>query len=184
MTGVPCYHAGRAGVEELMAEGMVDSRAFRNLMGRFATGVTVLTLRSHGNVRGMTANAVSSLSLHPPLLLVCIDRNASSHPYFEAADAFAVNILAEDQSELSRFFAESGEKPEPMGGYPHHAGPLGSPILDDALAWVECRITDRHPGGDHTIVVGRVADMEIARPDAQPLLFYGGTYHRLGGPLQ
>jgi flavin reductase (DIM6/NTAB) family NADH-FMN oxidoreductase RutF len=166
-----------------MTDGDVDSREFRDLMGRFATGVTVLTLRSHGAVRGMTANAVSSLSLHPPLLLVCIDQNASSHPLFETADAFAVNILAEDQREASDFFASSGEKPEPLGDFPHHDGPLGSPILDEAVAWVECEVSERHAGGDHTIVIGRVAQMEIARPEAAPLLFFGGKYHRLGEPL-
>lgn len=164
-----------------MAE--IDSRQFRNVIGRFATGVTVLTVKIDRRMRGMTANAFCSLSLHPPLVLACIDRSSSAFPMFEMAEAFGVSILASDQQTVSRFFAEHGEKDQPMGGIPHRLGPLGSPLIDGAIAWAECRITERYSGGDHVIIIGRVEEIGQAGPEAEPLLFYGGKYRRLGEPI-
>jgi len=157
----------------------VDPMQFRDTMGRFATGVTVVTLSHEGTLRGMTANAFSSVSLDPALLLVCIDEHASMYPFFQTATAFAVNILGGDQEDVSRSFAARGEKTEVMGGYAHHLGPLGSPILDGVLAWAECRIERRYEGGDHLIVVGRVVDLAVERPEAKPLIFFGGSYRSL-----
>ena len=170
-----------------MPEISIDSRQFRVVMGRFATGVTTITVAVDQQRRGMTANAVASLSLHPPLLLVCVDRNSSMHGIFEVAEAFAVNVLAADQRAVSEFFAgRSGVRgaTDPMGGYPYHHGPLGSPILDGTLAWVECRVSERYAGGDHTIIVGRVESMEVTRPDAGPLLFYSGRYRFIDGEIE
>ena len=169
-----------------MPDTSVDSRQFRDVMGRFATGVTTITVAVDQQRRGMTANAVASLSLHPPLLLVCVDRNSSMHAIFEVAEAFAVNVLAADQRAVSDFFAgRSGvrDTTDPMGGHPYHHGPLGSPILDGALAWVECRVSERYAGGDHTIIVGRVESMELTREDAEPLLFYSGRYRSIDGEI-
>ena len=160
----------------------LDSREFRNAMGMFATGVTVVAVQYDDIVRGMTANAFVSLSLHPAMLLVCIDESASMYPVFQVADSFSVNILAEDQQEVSRSFAARGEKKEAMGGHAYRSGDLGAPILDGVLAWAECRVEARHVGGDHLIVVGRVHDFGIERPEARPLLFYRGQYHALGEP--
>lgn len=167
-----------------MAESSFDSRAFRDVMGRFATGVTVVTVSHEGIQRGMTANAFSSVSMDPAMLLVCIDEHASMFPVFQEAKAFAVNILAEDQERLSRAFAEHGEKPEAMGGFPHRSAPLGSPVLDGVLAWAECEVQHRYAGGDHVIVVGRVRDLALERRDAGPLLYFGSEYHALGDVLR
>ena len=164
-----------------MAE--IDSREFRNWGGHFATGVTVLTVQVGNTVRGMTANAFCSLSLHPPLILVCIQHGASMHPMFEVTETFGVNILAADQKPLADLFAQHGEHALPMGGAPYHLGPLGAPIIDGAMGWVQCRVEARYAGGDHMIVVGRVEEMATERPDAAPLLFYAGKYHTAGSAL-
>ncbi|GMU41526.1 MAG: monooxygenase [Chloroflexota bacterium] len=166
-----------------MADPAIEARTFRDTMGRFATGVTVVTVAHGDRLRGMTANSFTSLSLDPPLLLVCVDHHASMHELFQEADAFAVNILAADQQALSAFFASRGEKEGPMGGQPFRLGPAGSPILDGVMAWMDCRIEHRYDGGDHTIVVGRIQDMQVERPEASPLLFFSGKYHALGPTL-
>ncbi|MEX2446421.1 MAG: flavin reductase family protein [Dehalococcoidia bacterium] len=158
----------------------IDPRAFRDVIGRFATGVTVITMEAGGKARAMTANAVSSLSLDPPLLLVCIDRKATMHQLFEVGAAFAVNILVEEQRAISDFFARSNDDENPMGNHAHRPGDLGAPLIEGALAHAECRVAEQHAGGDHTIVIGRVESMAIDRPDAPPLLFYTGRYHSLG----
>ena len=166
-----------------MPDAPIDSRVFRDVMGRFATGVTAVTVALDGRRRGMTANSVASLSLHPPLLLVCIDHSSAMHSLFEVAEAFAVNILAEDQHGPAEFFARLKDASDPMGGYANHPGALGSPILDQALAWLECRVSERYAGGDHTIIVGRVESMAITRPEVGPLLFYAGGYRAIGGAV-
>ncbi len=161
----------------------IDPRGFRDVMGRFATGVTVVTIAHDGQLRGMTANAFSSVSLDPALLLVCIDEHASIYPMFQSATAFAVNILASDQAAVSQLFASKGEKSEVMGGHAHRLGPQGSPVLDGVMAWAECRIEHRYAGGDHLILVGRVEALEIPRPEADPLVFYSGQYRALGATI-
>lgn len=172
----------RAGNEERVTD-QIDPRRFRDVMGRFATGVTVVTIADGEQLRGMTANAFSSVSLDPAMLLVCIDEHASIYPMFERATAFAVNILASDQAGVSQTFAQKGEKDEVMAGHPFRLGPLGSPVLDGVLAWAECRIAHRYEGGDHLIVVGHVQDLEVTRPDVDPLLFFAGQYRALGDPV-
>ena len=166
-----------------MPDEIVDSREFRNVMGRFATGVTIVTVKVGDERRGMTANAVTSLSLHPPMLLVCVDKSASMHPFFEVADVFAVNILAADQRQMSDFFARHSDASGELGGFPYTDGATGVPIMDGALATVECHVAERYAGGDHLIVLGRVAALHNARPDADPLLFFGGQYRAIAGPV-
>lgn len=158
-----------------------DPREYRNVIGHFATGVTVITWDDGEHRRGMTANAVTSLSLDPLLLLVCVDRKVTAHPQLESAQAFAVNILAADQIPVSMAFARHGL--EDMADVPYHLGATGSPLIEGVLAWLECAITERLPGGDHTIMVGRVVDLALPRPDAEPLLFYAGHYVSLGAEL-
>lgn len=162
----------------------IDPRRFRDAMGRFATGVTVVTVAHDGQMRGMTANAFASLSLDPAMLLVCIDEQASIYPMFESATAFAVNILASDQLDVSKLFATKGEKDEAMGGYPHQLAPMGSPVLEGVIAWAECRIAHRYEGGDHIIVVGQVEEVELVQPDGDPLVFFAGQYRHLGDPIE
>lgn len=168
----------------MAAETSIDSREFRNTMGLFATGVTVVTARVSHERRGMTANSLTSVSLHPPLLLVCVDQSASMHPILEVAETFAVNILAADQRAVSDVFARRGHNDAEMNGVAYHDAPGGSPVLDGVLAWAECRIEERYSGGDHTILVGRVESIAVERPDAAPLLFFSGSYRALGDSIE
>ena len=132
----------------------------------------------------MTANALSSVSLDPVLLLVCVARSARSHEALESARSFAVNVLATEQRPLSDYFARSSADAEqPMGGWGYRAATTGAPVLEDVIAWFDCRVTDWFAGGDHSIVVGEVVDMALERPDAEPLLFHAGAYRHLGEPL-
>ncbi len=165
----------------MTAQPTLDPRAFRDTLGRFATGVTVLTWDDGEHVRGMTANAVSSVSLEPMLVLVCIDRKTSAHAQLEHTAAFALNILAADQVEVSKAFAQHGV--EDMAGVAYHRNQTGAPVISGALASIECEVAERLAGGDHTIYLGQVVAMEIMRPEAQPLLFYAGRYRALGPEL-
>jgi len=146
------------------------------VMGAFATGVTVITTRDRsGKAYGLTANAVSSLSLVPPLLLICVDRNAETHPHFLDSKCFIVNILGEHQEDLSVRFAKSGG--EKFDGVAYRLGRLGTPVLEGTLGHVECRIVETHEGGDHVIHVGAVEHAEVH--GGRPLIFFQGKYSRL-----
>jgi flavin reductase (DIM6/NTAB) family NADH-FMN oxidoreductase RutF len=158
-----------------------DSRAFRNAMGSFATGVTVVTMaKSDGSLKAMTANAFSSVSLEPPMLLVCIDKGASMHEWLDHVSAFGVNILSGEQQHVSNVFASSGTHPEPLSGIPHTIGPLGVPVINDVMLWASCKIIHKYPAGDHTILVGQVEGLENNQAINSPLLFHSGKYHQLG----
>ena len=157
----------------------IDARRYRDVAGCFATGVTVVTTRGERGPRGMTANAVASLSLEPTLFLVCIDRLAGSHEAMLRAGRFAVNVLAEEQEAVSRFFAGPTDEDAPMGPHAWRESAGGSPLLDEALAWLDCRTRDVLDGGDHAIFVGEVLDCGIQRPDAAPLIFSRGRYRAL-----
>jgi flavin reductase (DIM6/NTAB) family NADH-FMN oxidoreductase RutF len=147
-------------------------------MGLFATGVTVITTRdSQGNIYGLTANAVTSLSLVPPLVLICVDRKAETYAHFFDSKCFIVNILAEDQEALSTRFAKSGG--DKFTGVAYQIGPLATPILDGTLGYVECKIVATHEGGDHVIHIGEVERAEVRR--GRPLIFYQGRYRQLTG---
>lgn len=153
-----------------------DSRELRRAMGYFCTGVAVITTRDGaGRPFGLTANAVTSVSLVPPLLLVCVDRKAESHAHFFTSKVFVVNILSEEQEHLSRRFAVSGG--EKFTDVACHPGRLGAPVLDGTLAHLECRIVETHEGGDHVIHLGEVDHAEVR--DGRPLLFFQGKYARL-----
>ncbi|MBT5774420.1 MAG: flavin reductase [Dehalococcoidia bacterium] len=160
-------------------EGVVDSRLFRDVMGTFASGVTVVTLGVDGTPRGMTANAFLSLSLDPPLVIVCVQETGSMHSLFEEAEAFGVNVLAADQRAVSDLFAKHGMPDEPMGGFEYRVGDLGVPLLSGVLGYAECRIVERLPGGDHTIVIGEATNVAFDREGAEPLLFYRGGYREI-----
>ena len=154
---------------------VIDPDAFRAVLGRFASGVTVVAARDgDGHDPGMTVSAFASVSLRPPLVLVCIGHESSLHPVLEEADAFGISILAADQEALSRRFATHGSTFDGVG---FERGELGVPLLDGALAWLECRIAARHPLGDHTVVVGEVEGCDTR--NAGPLLYYRGGYAQL-----
>jgi flavin reductase (DIM6/NTAB) family NADH-FMN oxidoreductase RutF len=165
---------------------VVEPRAYRNTIGLFATGVTVITTRAGDAVHGMTANAVTSVSLDPTLLLVCIDRRARMHGLIGRAGAFAVNILAEDQEALSGHFAGRGKEGPPPSSlrFIHGSGAdeEGAPTIAGCVAALCCVVEQSYEGGDHTIVLGRVTELRPGRPGAPPLLWFGGRYRRLAGP--
>lgn len=159
----------------------MDRDTYRSLIGRFATGVTVVTTNVDGRLHGMTANAVCSLSLEPLQLLVCVDRESNCYQQMRRAEAFGLSILASDQEEISNAFARTtAPAAGSLLGVAFREGRLGEPLIENALAHLECRIAERIDGGDHIIVIGDVVAGERLR-DAEPLLFYGGRYARLSG---
>ncbi len=152
----------------------VSKDEFKQVMGSFAAGVTVVTtVDEEGRKWGLTATAFTSLSMDPPKCLVCIDKRAGSHAALSKGRKFAVNMLKREQEELSnRFASRSDDKFE---GVPHHAGDVTScPLLEDALATMECEVTDVFPGGDHDIFVGELKSVHVA--DGQPLIYWRGKY--------
>lgn len=149
-----------------------DSIKQRHIMGRFATGVTVVTTKADDELAGLTANAVASLSLDPPLVLVAVDRKAHSHAVLMRGRCFAMNILAVGQAERSNHFAAPG--PKDFSGIPLQDGETGAPVFADALAWVDCRVVEILPGGDHDIFVGQIVAGDAR--DGEPLLYFGGSY--------
>ncbi len=155
-----------------------DDESFRTVLGHFATGVTVVTALDDGAPVGVAANSFTSVSLDPPLVLFCVAHTSSTWPRIERAGKFAVNILGEHQEAVSRVFASSGV--DRFAAVPWHVGAGGSPVLDDAIAFVDCTIDAQHRAGDHEIVVGRVVDLGVTE-DARPLLYYQGRYARLLG---
>ena len=155
-----------------------DSTQLRKVMGFFATGVTIITTRDQsGKPYGLTANAVTSLSLTPPLVLICVDRKAETYPHFFDSKIFVLNILSQDQETLSRRFATTGG--DKFAGVSWHPGSLGTPVLDDTLGHIECRIIETLEGGDHVIHIGEVQEAEARA--GRPLIFFCGKYRHLVG---
>jgi flavin reductase (DIM6/NTAB) family NADH-FMN oxidoreductase RutF len=154
----------------------VSPAELREAMGHFATGVTVITsVGPDGEPIGTTANAVTSLSLDPPLVLVCFDRGSATLQAIQSHGAFAVNVLGHRQRHLSANFARRGLSAV-WDGVRHHRGPTGSPRLADVIAIIECTVEHSLPGGDHEITIGRVRHVETNADGATPLLFWRGTY--------
>lgn len=153
-----------------------DSAIQRKVMGRFATGVTVVTTGGPMGRHGLTANAVASLSLDPPLVMVAVDKKAHSLEFLRENRRFALNILAIDQEDVSRRFAKPG--PKDFAGLDFTTDATESPILAGCLAYVDCRVVDILPGGDHEIFIGEILSGS-AREDGDPLLYFHGRYRRL-----
>lgn len=150
---------------------------FRRVLGHWATGVTITaTVTPDGEPRGLTASAVASVSLEPPLVLVCVEQGADTYDALRAAGIFSINFLASDMESVSRRFAESDASVK-FRDVPYRRGSTGAPLLEGALAWVECRVHAVHDGGDHAIFVGEVVDAGVGGGD--PLLYYRGRYGRL-----
>lgn len=163
------------GTDAPFGHGAGAAARYRQVLGHFATGVTVVTTASGGAPAGLAVNSFTSVSLAPPLIAFCVARTSSTWPRIQAAGAFCVNILAEDQEHLCRVFATSGrDKFRGVGWRPAESG---APILAGALAWVDCFVEAEHPGGDHLIVVGRVREVGVDR-EGRPLVFYRGGYGR------
>ena len=155
----------------------MDERAFRDVVGAFPTGVTVVTAHGAAGPAGLTTNAFSSLSLDPPLVMVAIDNTSRTLPVVREAGRFAVNILRAGQEELATVFASKVVQAEKFAQATHNVD-HGVPVLDDALAFLVCDVHELLPGGDHTIAVGRVTAMDAR--DGEPLLFGRGRYRTLG----
>lgn len=146
---------------------------FRTACGYFATGVSVVTMMTKsGELHGLTANSFTSVSLHPPLVLVCVDKAITSYPAIEGAEGFLVNILTDQQEELARRFATPDI--EKFDGVVFGPGPYNSPRLLDCLAYIAARSGARHDAGDHTIFIGEATEAEVG--SGQPLVFYRGMY--------
>ncbi len=154
----------------------LDQDAFRAVMGRFATGVTVVTaVDVEGRERGMTVSAFASVSLEPPLVVMCIDRTASMYDTLFTGEYFAVNILSSTQESIARRFASTGA--QQFEGIGFRAGENGLPLLNDVLAYVECRRVSSAAAGDHAVVVGETLTASLR--DAKPLLYYRGGFAQL-----
>jgi len=154
----------------------IDKNDLRRVMGHFATGVTIVTTVSKsGEPFGLTANAFTSVSLEPPLLLVSVDKKAESYPHLEDSKVFTVNILADEQESLSRKFAVSGG--DKFTGVAYREGANGAAILDGVIAFIECKVYASYEGGDHTLYLGLVEEAQTR--EGKPLLFYRGGYRAI-----
>lgn len=159
----------------------IDAASYRKIVGNFATGVTVVTTANDGMLHGVTANSMTSVSLEPLLLLVCVDKAAHAHAEMLRCRSFGVNMLAGDQRDVSNLFAKTGEPEEGRlrGGTAFRYGQTGCPLLESSLAHFECVPHATFDAGDHTIFVGRVVDGEVSRPEADPLLYFRGGYRSI-----
>jgi flavin reductase (DIM6/NTAB) family NADH-FMN oxidoreductase RutF len=157
---------------------------FRRVLGHFASGVTVVTTwDAGGHPAGLTASSFTSVSLDPPLILVCVAQTAQSYQALHNHGRFAVNVLHMEHEQVARRFASSSGGAEKFEGTAYRQGALGLPVLENALAEIECTTVHAYPAGDHTIFVGQVEAAEC-RGDTglEPLLYYRGRFHRLHSP--
>jgi flavin reductase (DIM6/NTAB) family NADH-FMN oxidoreductase RutF len=153
----------------------IDDAQFKLAMSHFASGVTVVTTLHEGRPYGMTVASFASLSLHPPLILVCIEKNVRTHDVIAAAGRFAVNILGSEQADVSgRFASKSDDK---FDGFQTKAGHDGLPLIPGALCTIECRVQQQLPGGDHSIFIGEV--LEIETGEGAPLVYYRSGYRQI-----
>lgn len=152
----------------------VSPNDYKAAMRRFATGVTIVTsVGDDGRVHGFTANAFASVTADPPMLLICVNRSAQSHPLISAAGRFCVNILTLDQQAVAERFAKSGVE-DRFEGLVWHAGTTGSPVIDGSLAYFDCTLAEEHSAGTHTIFLGTV--VECGSNDGTPLGYFDGSY--------
>jgi 3-hydroxy-9,10-secoandrosta-1,3,5(10)-triene-9,17-dione monooxygenase reductase component len=158
----------------LKLDPVIDSAMYRRVLGHYPTGVCVVTATlANGQRAGMVVGSFTSVSLDPPLVGFFPDISSSSWPQIESAGKFCVNILANDQKDLCRRFSAKGE--DKFAGLTHRLSTNGSPVLDDVVAWIDCTLDKVHEAGDHYIVLGRVRELDVIRPQ-QPLLFFRGGY--------
>jgi flavin reductase (DIM6/NTAB) family NADH-FMN oxidoreductase RutF len=160
---------------------MIAPDDYRRVLGHFATGVTVVTVRdADGRPAGLTVSAFCSLSLDPPLVLVCVDHKSQTYPSLRDGSGFAINVLRDDQQEISRRFAST--RLDKFDDVPYTISGRGLPLLTGALVQIECTKVGAHVEGDHTIFVGRVERADVA--DGVPLLYYRGRYQRLADDVR
>lgn len=169
--------AQSAAVESSAGPHAFNAADFRNALGSFATGITVITTRGEDHLFGMTANAFSSVSLDPPLVLVCVISGTTGEEMIRGNGIFAVNVLGADQEPVSRYFA-SKDRPRGLDAFneiPHTVAATGSPILEGAAGFLDCRLHAAHEAGDHVIFIGEVLALGVDQ-DVQPILFHAGRY--------
>ena len=153
----------------------IDDAQFKLAMSHFASGVTVVTTEHDGRAYGMTVASFASLSLHPPLVLVCIEKNVKSHDAIAASSTFGISILGREQGPISgRFASKSDDK---FAGIDIHRGEQGVPLIQGAICALECRLHAQLPGGDHTIFVGEVTNVHTS--EGAPLVYFRSGYHEL-----
>ncbi len=158
----------------------VNATNMRKLRGLFASGVTVVTTSQGDRLKGITVSAFSEVSLDPPLVLICVANEAESRALLETSRVFAVNILSDDQEFLSeRFAARAPLVNDRFEGVPYHTASTGAPILDQSIAWYDCRVESIHDGGDHAIFIGRVEAIGFGDEARRPLVYYANQYTRL-----
>lgn len=150
---------------------------YKDALRKFANGITVVTVASDGNVHGMTVSSFASLSLDPPLVVVCLEKGSRTRAMVRAGMAFSVNVLGANQEHIAQAFASVGQKT--FDRFPHHTGRKGAPLFDDAIAWIECDVQDIVDGGDHDIIIGEV--VECIGRDGAPLIYFDRDYRTLEG---
>lgn len=158
----------------------IPSMELRRVMGSFATGVTIVTCQIGRRTHGITVNSLTSVSLNPPLILICIDQKALAHTLIPEAVIFGISVLAERQAEISDFFARRVglDEVDELATVPWYPGRTGAPLIEGAIATLECRLVASHPGGDHAIFVAEVLEARVLS-DLPPLLFFRGQYPSL-----
>ncbi|MCL5274067.1 MAG: flavin reductase family protein [Chloroflexi bacterium] len=156
---------------------MVTADSFRQVMRQWASTVTIVTTRFNDEIYGLTATAFSSLSIQPPTVSVSIYRKTHTHPLIESSGIFCVNFLAPDMTHISDRFAGRHPDEDRFHGLAHHNEATGAPVLNDAIAFLDCRVVEALVTGDHTIFIGRVEAATVQKPDQSPLLYYMGSYH-------
>jgi flavin reductase (DIM6/NTAB) family NADH-FMN oxidoreductase RutF len=158
---------------------------FRRAMGRFATGVTIVTVDLDGEVHGMTANAFASVSLDPMLVLVCVDHTTRTHAHLHAKKRFGINVLCQEQRAISEYYARperTHEHAEQEAGARFERTRHGTPMLEGSLAYLECRLHSAQVAGDHTIFIAEVEDVVVR--EGEPLLFFRGKYRKVGDEVE
>ncbi|GAA3316265.1 flavin reductase family protein [Arthrobacter ramosus] len=158
-----------------------DPSEFRTVLGHFVTGLTIVTAMTDDGPVGFTCQSFTSLSLDPPLVVLCVSNTSSTWPRIREAGRFCINVLSARQRALSDKFARS--QTDKFSGVSFDLSPNGAPYLPGAVAWIDCDLEVEHPGGDHTIAVGAVRSLG-AQPGARPLLFHRGKYSEVGGKVQ
>lgn len=159
-----------------------DARTFRSALGRFASGLTVITCRIDDRLTGMTCQSFSSVSLDPALVSVCLTQGSATLTAIEQTGSFCVNVLTEDQQELSERFGRF--RADRWAGLPWRPNRDGHPALPGCLLWLDCTLRAKVPAGDHALLIGAVRGIRLGDPAADPLLFFGGAYRRLAAPAE
>lgn len=162
---------------------MVTPDEFKHVMRRWASTVTIITTKAGDTIYGLTATAFSSLSANPPEVFVCINKNTRTHPLIEQAGNFCVNFLTEDMKTISDRFAGRMPDVERFKDLPHRAEATGAPVLNDALAYLDCTVSRALDTGDHTIFIGLVVAAGVQHDEHTPLLYLNGRYRGVSGEI-